>query len=167
MTGFKLPNFTQVPNELFEMMHSMSDSELRVVLALLRQTSGYGREQANFGIAKIGKMTGLAHNSVTKGAREAQNRGVVRRLNPGEKRSAQWLIKWDKTPSNFEGGRKKHHQNLRETPSVAEGQVGLNKKERKELKKSPSPAYRRDGQAKQTAQARYKNGRLVLEEDTE
>lgn len=162
MTGFKQPNFTQVPNELFEMMPTMSDNELRVVLALLRQTSGYGRDKAEFGISKIRAMTGLSHNSVTKGAGEAEERGVVKRLNPREKRSAKWQIKWDKTPSRREGDKTKHPHRVRETPSPGEGQVGLNKKEIKELKKSTSPAYGRD--VGKTTRPKYENGRMIFEE---
>ncbi|MDL1911840.1 DnaD domain protein [Chloroflexi bacterium CFX6] len=134
MTGFKQPNFTQVPNELFEMMPTMSDNELRVVLALLRQTSGYGRDKAEMSIPRIRAMTGLSRNSVTKGAGEAEKRGVVKRLNPDEKRSAKWQIKWEKTPSRREGVTAEHPHPVRVRPSPGEGQVGL----KKELNKKDS-----------------------------
>jgi DnaD/phage-associated family protein len=143
MTGFKLPNYTQVPNELFDMLPNMSDPELRFTLALLRQTSGFHVYKKTLSTKKACDLTGLSANSVTKGAREAQKRGTVKRLNnPDDKKSAEWELKWDKkSSSKFEDDNNKHPQNLRKTSSKSEEQVAVKESIKKEeLKKGGTGA---------------------------
>ena len=91
MSGFQSPNYTQVPNDLFEVhMADMSFAELKVTLAIIRQTIGYHREQAKFSVAKLETMTGLSRNSVKTGAEQAETRGTIERLNPDSQGSAEW-----------------------------------------------------------------------------
>ena len=67
--GFQSPNYTQTPNDLFDvLMAGMGDAELRVALAIVRQTIGYHREQVKFSIPKLMAMTGLSRNGVKDGA---------------------------------------------------------------------------------------------------
>ena len=64
-TGFADANYTKMPNDLFEMMSDMKDTELRVIIALCRFTFGYHRNSASASIADLQKWTGLrSHNSV-------------------------------------------------------------------------------------------------------
>ncbi len=43
-SGFTSPNFTQVPDELFDvLMPQISDAELRVLLYIIRRTFGFKR----------------------------------------------------------------------------------------------------------------------------
>nr|MDP9471051.1 replication protein [Chloroflexota bacterium] len=43
--GFASPNFTQVPDELFDvLMPQLSDAELRVLLYIVRRTFGFKRD---------------------------------------------------------------------------------------------------------------------------
>lgn len=129
MPGFSSPNYTQVPNDLFDsIMADMDMAELKVVLAIVRQTIGYHRDKATYSVSKIQKMTGMAYNSVVKGAELAEKRGLIRRINPNEQGSAEWEAIIE-PPSKNEGI---PPQNLKHTPSKFEGQVGLNKDKEKD-----------------------------------
>jgi phage replication O-like protein O len=126
--GFQSPNYTQVPNDLFDiLMQYMDGAELKVVLAIVRQTIGYHREATKFSIKKLSEMTGLCHNSVSAGADAAEKRGLIRRTNPDAQGSAEWEVVIFEPPSKTEGVDVKGGQKLRGIPSVNEVQVGLNK----------------------------------------
>ena len=79
-TGFKEPNFTQVPNDLFKYMDAMSNQELRVLLALIRLTFGYHRTKVRASITKLQEMTGLSRQGVINGANMAEDRGLVTKI---------------------------------------------------------------------------------------
>ncbi len=84
MAGFESPNYTQIPNDLFETeMQKMGYAELKVVLAVCRQTFGYHRSEMRMSLNKIKKMTGLTKSSVIQGALEAERDGYVKRKNDG------------------------------------------------------------------------------------
>lgn len=101
MSKLKSPNYTQTPNDLFELMSEMSNPCLRVMLALTRQTFGYHRKKVCFSVGKIEEMTGMTRNSVKKGADEAEALGLIRRVNPDSIKSAEWEIVVDETPSRI------------------------------------------------------------------
>ena len=43
--GFSSPNYTQVPDELFDvLLPALSDAELRVLLYIIRRTFGFKRD---------------------------------------------------------------------------------------------------------------------------
>jgi len=91
--SFKSPNYTQVPNDLFDIhMREMGGSELKVVMAITRQTVGFHKEKAEYSIRKIMEMTGLSRNSVKNGAKKAQEHGLLKRTNPKTKASARWSL---------------------------------------------------------------------------
>ena len=99
--SFQSPNYTQVPNDLFdEIMSDMDGSELKVVLCIVRQTIGYHREEVKFSIPKLMEMTGLSRNSVKTGAEKAKKRGLIERLNPDSQGSAEWGL--SVTPSTID-----------------------------------------------------------------
>jgi hypothetical protein len=132
MSGFQSPNYTQVPNDFFDMIPDMSDTELRVTLIMIRETIGYHRDAAKVGIAELGRRTGLSYNGAAAGCDSAGERKTFRRTNPEAKTQAEWELNIE-TPSASEGLSSKHPQPVRVTPSASEGQVGLNKD--KEIKK--------------------------------
>ena len=130
MKGFQSPNYTQVPNDLFDIhMRDMENSELKVTLAIVRQTIGYHRDEVKFSIPKLMEMTGLSRNAVKAGAEAAEKRGTLERLNPNEQGSAEWGLVVD--PLNE---KPLPPQPLTPTPSIIEGQVRL-KESNKETKK--------------------------------
>ena len=77
MAGFDSPNYTQVPNSLFEIMHDMDKAELKVVMALVRETFGYHRTQKRMSIRRLAKATGLTPRNAYNGALEAVKRGLI------------------------------------------------------------------------------------------
>jgi phage replication O-like protein O len=82
--GFQSPNYTQVPNDLFELeMANMGYAELKVVLCIMRQTLGYHRKKVRYQIRKIAEMTGLTEQGVRDGADEAVKHGYIIRTKDG------------------------------------------------------------------------------------
>jgi phage replication O-like protein O len=93
LKGFQSPNYTQVPNDLFDtIMADMEGAELKVVLAIVRQTIGYHRDRSKYSMAKLAILTGLSHRSVVDGALAAESRGLIQRTNPGSQGSAEWEV---------------------------------------------------------------------------
>jgi hypothetical protein len=84
MPAFDNPNYTQVPNDLFEIhLAQMGEAELRVVLVLIRQTLGYHRESVRFSISNIEAMTGLSRSSAIDGCDQAIEHGYIVKENDG------------------------------------------------------------------------------------
>jgi len=88
--GFTSPTYTQVPDELFdELMPRLSESELKVLLYVVRRTFGFKKsaddislKQMVEGIRKrdgtqLDNGTGLSRPSVTKGVRGLVAMGVL------------------------------------------------------------------------------------------
>ena len=47
MSGFQAPNFTQTPNDLFDIyLADLGHAELRVLLAVIRETYGWEDKQS-------------------------------------------------------------------------------------------------------------------------
>jgi hypothetical protein len=141
MSGFKAPNYTQVPNDFFDMVKDMGDAELRVTLIMIRETIGYHRDAAKVGMKELSERAGLSYNGTGAGCEAAEKRGTFQRTNPDEKRQAEWALNVE-TPSASEGDFGKDPQPVRETPSASEGQVRLNKGKEKELNKGNQSSKR-------------------------
>jgi len=90
--GFRHPNHTQVPNDLFEMLPEMDKAELKVVLAVVRATLGFHRDRVALSLTKLQELTGLTRSSVGSGARAAEQRGVLSRRRDG--RLTVWEMRW-------------------------------------------------------------------------
>lgn len=74
------PNYTQIPNLLLDdFMADMDGSELKVTLAIARQTFGYHRDRHNLSIAELQKMTGLSKQGVVNGIDAGMKRGLITR----------------------------------------------------------------------------------------
>jgi hypothetical protein len=84
-TGFDAPNYTQIPNDLMGdpmqdivgKMAGMPESELKVLLVLLRITLGYHRETRRLSIRKIMKFAGLSSGGAQEGLRLAEEDGLI------------------------------------------------------------------------------------------
>jgi Bacteriophage replication protein O len=89
--GFSLPTYTQVPDEFFDdLMVDLSESELRVLLYLIRRTFGFKKTSDAISLKQIisgiqtkdGRVidrgAGLSHTSVKRGIKGLVERGVVR-----------------------------------------------------------------------------------------
>jgi hypothetical protein len=78
--GIDKPTYTQTPNILFdELMRDMGEAELKVTLAIMRQTFGWHRHFYEMSLTDLQEFTGLSRPSVTKGIDAGIRRGTMRR----------------------------------------------------------------------------------------
>lgn len=124
--SFKSPNFTQVPNDFFDMIPEMTDAELRTTLVLIRQTFGYHKDAVEMQIPKIAQAAGLSVNGAKEGAKKAEERGTFRRTNPNEKTSASWELVVQPSASDGQPVTV-DPQPVTVEPSASDPQVGYNK----------------------------------------
>ena len=76
MAGFESPNHTQIPNDLFDLhLPDLGHAELKILLAILRQTLGFHRRKQRISITKLQKATGLARSSVQAGCNSLAETG--------------------------------------------------------------------------------------------
>jgi len=129
--GFTSPNYTQTPNDFFDMLPEMEDSELRVTLVMIRNTFGFHRDGFKMGIGKLAKAAGLSENGAKAGAKAAEARGTFRRVNPNAITEAEWALVVD--GSTVEGSTSDPLPGQSVTPngSTSESQVGIKERERK------------------------------------
>jgi hypothetical protein len=90
--AFPLPNYTQAPNNFFEMIPQMGEAELRVTLVMIRQTFGFHRNGFKMGVSKLATAAGLSRQGALDGAEAAEGRGTFRRTNPDSNTEAEWEL---------------------------------------------------------------------------
>src|SRR5512138_3042217 len=96
--GFASPNHTQTPNDFFDLIRDMEDSELRVTLVMIRNTFGFHRPGFTMSIAELAKAAGLSENGAKAGAKAAEERGTFYRVNPDSLKTAEWALVVDGSP---------------------------------------------------------------------
>ncbi len=79
MTGFQAPNYTQVPNDYFDLIVDMTIAEIKVLSTLLRVTLGYHRDEITVTIRELARITKLDPKSVMAGATKLEERGLIER----------------------------------------------------------------------------------------
>jgi len=88
--GFRSPKYTQVPDELFdELLSQLNESELKVLLYIVRRTFGFKKDRDNISIAQIcngietkkGKVldkgTGLGKSSVIRAVKGLEDKNII------------------------------------------------------------------------------------------
>jgi hypothetical protein len=88
--GFTSPNYTQVPDELFDvLLPTLSDAELRCLLYIIRRTFGFKRDADSISLSQMvhgittrdGQVldsgTGLSKSTVARGLKALRDRGVI------------------------------------------------------------------------------------------
>lgn len=89
--GFKSPNHTQTPNDLFdEMLPDMHEAELKVTLYAIRKTFGFHRDSFRLSITGMQKATGLSRQGVLNGAEAAEKRGTL--LRAQDSGVTEWVV---------------------------------------------------------------------------
>lgn len=80
-SGFEKPNHTQAPNSFFdELLPQISSlAELKVTLAIIRNTFGWHVQSAKLSFTELEKLTGLSRQSVADGLELGMQRGTIRR----------------------------------------------------------------------------------------
>ncbi len=90
--AFPAPNYTQTPNDFFEMLPSMEHSEIAVTLVMIRNTFGFHQTSFKMGLGKLADAAGLSRNAAKTGADAAGQRGTFRRTNPDAQTEAEWEL---------------------------------------------------------------------------
>ena len=88
--GFDSPNYTQVPDELFDqLMPSLSDAELRVLLYIVRRTFGFKKSSDEISLSQmvegittgdgrvLDRGTGLSKATVARGLAALKDKGII------------------------------------------------------------------------------------------
>lgn len=89
MPGFSSPNYTQTPNDFYDVyLPLMGLAEIKVVSAIMRLTFGYHREKqtTTASLNTLVKLTGLSVGGVLLGIKKAESRGLIQRVNKGNGR---------------------------------------------------------------------------------
>ena len=74
------PNYTQVPNLMLDdLLMLMGEAEIKVTLAILRQTFGYHRGEVAISISKLQEFTRLSRQGVVNGITAGLERGTLTR----------------------------------------------------------------------------------------
>ena len=77
-------NYTMLPNAVIDAMPSLSGSELKVILAVCRETIGYHRTACRLTVAALRELTGLSKQSVITAAAKMVARCWLRRESDGD-----------------------------------------------------------------------------------
>ena len=88
--GFSSPSYTQVPDELFDqLMSTLADAELRVLLYIIRRTFGFKRDADAISLSQMvhgittrdGRVldsgTGLSKATVARGLKGLREKGII------------------------------------------------------------------------------------------
>lgn len=76
--GLRAPNFTQMPNELFDqLLPRLSESQLKVVLVLARKTFGWHQPITAASLSELAAATGLGRRSIAYAVDELEAFGVI------------------------------------------------------------------------------------------
>jgi len=82
--GYDGPNYTQTPNLfLDDHLPKMGCAETKVVLAVIRQTFGWHKQQDRISISQFESLTGLSRQGVVNGIEDALERGIIQRHSSG------------------------------------------------------------------------------------
>lgn len=73
------PNYTQVPNAVISLMPKLTESELKVMLAIMRKTLGWQKNRDRISLTQLEKMTGLGRASVSKAIKSDKFNGVIKK----------------------------------------------------------------------------------------
>src|SRR5215212_5983551 len=91
--GFRSPNYTPVPDELFdELLADLSGAEVKVLLYIIRRTFGFKKDSDSISLNQItngietregevlDRGTGLSKASVATAVKSLEHRGVILRV---------------------------------------------------------------------------------------
>lgn len=90
--SIEAPNFTQIPNSVLDAMPSFSEPELRIILAIARQTFGWHRESAILSISFLQKATGLSNRAIVEATKKLVVRKIVSKTKTKQLRGASALM---------------------------------------------------------------------------
>lgn len=86
------PNYTQMPNVLISLMPQMKEAELRVTLAIARETFGWHRKEKSLSLTRLCVLTGLSRQGVLNGIEEGLERHFIERRAQGNSFTYRLLV---------------------------------------------------------------------------
>lgn len=82
--GFKPPNYTQVPNELFdEILPTLKEGELKILCIIMRQTFGWNKQWDRISMSQLEKKTGMLRKAVNNSLKSLINKKLVSKRKEG------------------------------------------------------------------------------------
>jgi phage replication O-like protein O len=76
--GFYAPRYTQVPNDLFDLLlPDLGLAELKVLLYIMRQTFGFHKDADAISLSQLEQGTGLSRKSIAPAVASLVERGMV------------------------------------------------------------------------------------------
>lgn len=130
MSYYRPPGYTQLPNLLLDEQAEMSHAELRVVLAVARQTFGWQKIEKTLSITDLQAMTGLSRQGTHDAVISAIERGTLKRKKQGSSYIYWLAVSANELGSEGEGanktaiplsGTEAFHSVERQTPSTNNG----------------------------------------------
>jgi hypothetical protein len=92
MAKLPAPNHTQIPNALIALMPQMAEAELKVSLAIARETFGWHRESKTLSLTRLMQLTGMSRQGVINGVEAGLERGTIDREEDGQSFSYRLLV---------------------------------------------------------------------------
>ena len=92
MTGFQAPNYTQVPNDYFDLVMEMTEAEIKIISVLIRQTFGYHRDEIKMSVRELANATNMSTSSVWVGAEKLEARGLIERSVSNNTTATIWTV---------------------------------------------------------------------------
>lgn len=82
---FKAPEWTQVPNQLFDsLIPTLKEGELRVLLVILRQTFGWHKDWDRIPISQLMSKTGMKRKAVCNSTTSLIKKCLIKKVKSGE-----------------------------------------------------------------------------------
>ena len=76
----KKPNFTAIPNELFDIeLATLSGAKLKVLLAIFRSTVGWHRDTHPISLNQMAEMTGMSRSTCAEALKELESGKYIRK----------------------------------------------------------------------------------------
>lgn len=139
--GYEKPNHTQTPNSFFDvsLREIKSLAEIKVVLAIVRQTFGWQKKADRISLSQLEAMTGLTRESVSLGIQSALAHDLINRKAHGNGFIYNLKVVGQTDQSEKPTRRKSRLETVGQSDQKLVGNSDTQKK-RKE-KKETSPAY--------------------------
>lgn len=78
------PNYTQTPNEIYDLIPQMSEAEMRITFAICRKTFGWHKRADKLSISQLQELTGLSRQGVINGTKAGIERGTICKEQSGD-----------------------------------------------------------------------------------
>lgn len=93
MSKLLIPNTCQVPNVFFdELMAGLSNSSLRVLLAVVRFTYGFNKYSDRISLGQLQKATGMSRPGVVKGIKGLGSLLTIRKGDQDKRESNEYSL---------------------------------------------------------------------------